>query len=72
MPKVQNAVAVSVIRMTCTDRLGECKKVKAALEGTKGVAEVTLDYVNGTATVKYDPTKVSLDSLRKVVNGDAA
>jgi len=59
--------AVSVLRMGSTDRLGQSRRVKEALRKTKGVNEVTLDYVNGTVTVKYDPDKVDTSTLRNVI-----
>ena len=59
--------AVSVLRMASTDRLGQSRRVKEALRKTKGVNEVTLDYVNGTVTVKYDPDKVDALTLRDVI-----
>jgi copper chaperone CopZ len=50
--------------MTCT---GCEHSVNAALTLKEGVVEASSSYETGTATIKFDRTKVSIDELAEAV-----
>lgn len=51
--------------MTC--EVGCAKTIESKLTGTDGVSEATVDFETKTATVKFDKTKQSVESLTKTV-----
>jgi len=56
--------SLSIEGMTCT---GCEQHVNQTLNNSDGVIEASSSYKTGTATVKFDRTKVSLDQLSKAV-----
>ncbi|GAA5027385.1 hypothetical protein GCM10011506_16720 [Marivirga lumbricoides] len=55
---------LSINGMTCT---GCEHSVNAALNNSEGVLEASSSYENGTASVKFDQTKVSVDQLADAI-----
>lgn len=51
--------------MTC--EVGCAKTIESKLTGTDGVSEATVDFETKVATVKFDKTKQSVESLTKTV-----
>jgi Cu+-exporting ATPase len=51
--------------MTC--EVGCAKTIESKLAGTDGVSEATVDFEAKIATVKFDKTKQSIESLTKIV-----
>lgn len=51
--------------MTC--EVGCAKTIEGKLTGTDGVSEATVDFETKIATVKFDKTKQSIESLTKTV-----
>ena len=51
--------------MTCA--MGCAKTIESKLTGTDGVSEATVDFETKVATVKFDKTKQSVESLTKTV-----
>jgi Cu+-exporting ATPase len=51
--------------MTC--EVGCAKTIESKLAGTDGVSEATVDFETKIATVKFDKTKQSIESLTKIV-----
>jgi len=55
--------------MTCA--MGCAKTIEKELSGLEGVQEATVDFENKTATVAFDSTKQTPESLTKVVEAAA-
>lgn len=51
--------------MTC--EVGCAKTIESKLTGTDGVSEATVDFETKVATVKFDKTKQSVETLTKTV-----
>ena len=51
--------------MTC--EVGCAKTIESKLTGTDGVSEATVDFETKIATVKFDKTKQSVETLTKTV-----
>jgi Cu+-exporting ATPase len=51
--------------MTC--EVGCAKTIESKLTGTEGVSEATVDFETKIATVKFDKTKQSVETLTKTV-----
>lgn len=51
--------------MTC--EVGCAKTIESKLTGTDGVSEATVDFEKKIATVKFDKTKQSVETLTKTV-----
>jgi copper chaperone CopZ len=75
-PKTENAAVVSeqsvvkkveftVEGMTCT---GCENHVKSEISKLPGIVEVTVSYAKGTAVVKFDETKTSIEAIEKAIN----
>lgn len=63
--KARRASTVFAVRgMTC----GGCEAgVKVAVRKLEGVLSVTASYRGGRATVTYDPSRVSVEAIRKAI-----
>ena len=57
--------SLTIDGMTC--EVGCAKTIESKLAGTVGVSESTVDFETKIATVKFDKTKQSIESLTKIV-----
>jgi Cu+-exporting ATPase len=61
---VSRRLSLPVEGMSCASCVAN---VEAALKGLPGVREVRVNLATEQATVEYDPTRVTLQDLRKAV-----
>ena len=64
-PKEVATAKTAIEGMTC--EVGCAKTIESKLAGTDGVSEAKVDFETKIATVKFDKTKQSIESLTKTV-----
>jgi copper chaperone CopZ len=57
-------LATSIFAIEGADRPGQAEKIRKALKGMPGVRGIEINYLLDTAKVRYDPTILSLASIK--------
>lgn len=64
MEEPSGALATSIFLIEGADQPGQVEKLKKALEAMPGVMGVEMNYIVGSAKVRYDPRRLSLDRIK--------
>jgi copper chaperone CopZ len=59
-----DTLATSIFSIEGADRPGQAERVRKALKDMPGIRGVEINYLLGTAKVRYDPNQLSLDRIK--------
>ncbi len=63
--KMTEQITLDIEGMSCS---GCCNSVENTLSNLEGVTQAEVDLDNGSASVSYDPDKVTIDDFRNAVD----